>query len=75
MIRKATFEDLKQISILESICCPADGATYNDFVGFYKNKSANDFLEVIVSEQNVSEVLGFIGLQFHPQNKKCHIGS
>lgn len=72
-IRNATFDDLEQISNLESIWCPSGAATYDDFVDFYKNKSSGDFLEVIVSDQNYKEVLGFIGLQFHQEDKKCHI--
>lgn len=72
-IRNVTFSDLKQISDLEATCCPLDGATYNDFVDFYENKSVDDFLEVIVSDQNQDEVLGFIGFQFQPEDRSCYI--
>lgn len=72
LIRNSTLDDFKQIAELEAIWCPA-GASYEDFSDFYQKKSERDFLDVIVSNENPEDVLGFIGFQFHKEERKAHI--
>lgn len=65
-IRNAKFEDLRAIAKIEESWCGDNGASYDDFLGFFNQMGPKEKITVIEYD---NEVIGFIGTQEVSDNK------